>query len=289
MEETARAAERARGEILGMPVLSISEGAPLGHIRQVLIDGKTYCVQGFVVEKRRGGKDDRILPFPAVVSFGEDGVTIERQAQLERKGASHQYLRALRRPLAIIGSRVFTTNGKTLGKVEEYRFSTTDGAISGLEISGGLFKESMLVKGKYIIAISPQTVMLKDEAIGEAVAVENAFRANMENAAETVREHAAALKTSTVDATKKLSASFSDAVSRLRGRDEPEALPEDEATDAPGSGTWQEEAADSAAAETAEPAETDDEAPSAETAEPAETDGEAAPAEAAENEPEQAG
>ena len=182
MTENNCVAERARGDILGMPVISIQDGLVLGRIRQLLIDGKTYQVQGFLVEKRYGSKEDRILPFPAVASFGTDSITIERPSLLERKGASHQYIRALRRPLAIIGSRVFTTDGKTLGKVEEYRFSTESGTITALELSSGLFREHLLVSGAHIIAISPQTVMLKSEAAAEAAAMENALLANMDDA-----------------------------------------------------------------------------------------------------------
>ena len=219
MTENNCVAERARGDILGMPVISIQDGLVLGRIRQLLIDGKTYQVQGFLVEKRYGSKEDRILPFPAVASFGTDSITIERPSLLERKGASHQYIRALRRPLAIIGSRVFTTDGKTLGKVEEYRFSTESGTITALELSSGLFREHLLVSGAHIIAISPQTVMLKSEAAAEAAAMENALLANMENAAETVRSRAAAFYSSTADATKKLTGGLSEAVSRLRSRD----------------------------------------------------------------------
>lgn len=220
--------ERASRAIIGLPVISIQEGLVLGYIKQILIDGQNRLVQAFVVEKRRMGKEDRILPFSAVSGFGEDSITIEKLTLLERKGLSHQYVRALRRPLPVLGSRVFTDSGKTLGKVEEYRFSILDGSICGLEVAGsGLFKDKSLLQGSYIIAISPQTIMIKDAAIAAAVTVENAFLSNMENAADMVKEKAAGIGNSALEATKKLSANFNDAMSRLRSRDEEDEAPEE--------------------------------------------------------------
>jgi uncharacterized protein YrrD len=227
--------ERASRAVLGLPVISIQESLMLGYIKQILIDGQDRLVQAFVVERRRLGKEDRVLPFAAVSGFGEDSITIDKMTLLERKGLSHQYVRALRRPLPILGARVFTDSGKTLGKVEEYRFSILDGKISGLEVAGsGLFKDRSLLHGQYVIAISPQTVMVKDAAIANAVTVENPFLSNMESAAETVKEKATDLSNSAREATKKFSASFNGTMNRLRNReDNEEGIPSPQASDVP--------------------------------------------------------
>lgn len=212
--------EKSRNEILGQPVLSLTEGLILGRIRQILINGTEKRVQAFIVERYRGGKDDRILPFAAISSFGEDGVIVENQQALERRGMSHQYMRSLRHPLPIIGARVFTASGRTLGKVEEYRFSAENGSLSGLEIRGGLFKGSMLTPGKHIIAISPQTIMMKDEAIDEAIAVEKPLLANMSGGFDAMREKAASLRTNAADATRNLTANLSEAIGLNRSKNE---------------------------------------------------------------------
>jgi len=229
MEENVRQ-ERTSKSMIGMPVLSIAEGQPLGQIKQILIDVKNKAVQAFVLERRRFSRDERILPFAAISGFGEDTITIEKYSLLERKGQSYQYVRALRQPLPLIGARVFTAGGRTLGKVEEYRFSLKDGSITGLEIAGdGLFKNRTLVDGQYIIAVAAHTVMIKDQAIEAAVALENPFLTNMESAADTMREAATVIKDNAVVAGKRLAENFNEAVDKLWGREgeqeeeEPEA------------------------------------------------------------------
>lgn len=219
MEEKTRQ-ERTSKSVIGMPVLSIAEGQPLGQIKQILIDVKNKAVQGFLLERRRFSRDERILPFSAVTGFGEDTITIEKYSLLERKGQSHQFVRALRQPLPLIGARVFTAGGRTLGKVEEYRFSLENGTITGLEIAGdGLFKARTLVDGDFIIAVAAHTVMIKDQAIEAAQPLENTFLTNVENAADTMREAASSLKDNAVVAGKRIAENFNDAVDKLWGRE----------------------------------------------------------------------
>lgn len=215
-------AERTSKSLLNMPVLCISDGQMAGLIKQILIDVKSKSVQGFLVERRRFSRDERILPFSAVAGFGEDTVTVEKPSLLERKGQSYQYVRALRRPLPLLGSRVFTAGGRTLGKVEEYRISLEDGAICGLEIAGnGFFKTRTLVDGAYIIALAAHTIMVKDEAIAQAEALENPFLSNMETAADAMRDAAVAIKENAKEAGKKLAGNFNEAVDKLRSNEPP--------------------------------------------------------------------
>ena len=195
--------ERGRSEVLGMKVISISEGLELGQVKQVVITAE-QIVAGFLVSRRRG-REERLLPLKAVTSFGEDRITVERQNALER---SNSFAREGRRrgPLSLVGSRVFTAGGRILGKVEEYYFSAGDGRLTALEISGGPMQERMRLPGRFIIAISPQTVMIKDEALREAKPVDGTLRAGLSAAVDTVSGAVNTLADSTRQGAKKLTA-----------------------------------------------------------------------------------
>ena len=207
MTEQRMEADRARGDVLGMTVISISEGMELGQVKQILI-GPSYRVEGFVVARRRS-REERVLPFAAVSSFGEDRITVERQTVLEHGNAPARYGRQPRRPLPLIGARVFTAGGRVLGKVEEYHFSVEDGSLTALELSGGFFREKTLLPGRCIIAVSPQTVMLKDEALDQALPVENPLRAGVAAAMGSVSEAAGSLAEGTRDGAKRLASGLS--------------------------------------------------------------------------------
>ena len=211
----------ASKKIMGMPVYSCQEGLYLGNIRTMLLDAKNYLVQGFLVERRRAAREDRILPLGAVRSFGKDGITVNSVADMERIGQSSKYIRAIRHPLIIIGSRVFTTAGRTLGKVEDYRFNTETGLISGFEISpDGFFKEKTLVHGKYLIAISGRTIMLQEEAASDVIGLGSGFIGNMGNAASSVKEKAGEIMANTAQITKKVSANLNEKMGKfIKGED----------------------------------------------------------------------
>ncbi|NLF80788.1 MAG: hypothetical protein GX572_06320 [Clostridia bacterium] len=208
-------------KIIGMPVYSCKEGLNLGNIKQLLIDSKTYLVQGFLLERKVLSKYERILPFTAVHQFGEDGVTVETASLLERRGQNSRYVRALHHPLAIIGSRVFTTAGRTLGKIEEFLFSSEDGRITGLEIApDGFFKERSLVRGEHLIAISGHTAMLKDEAILDAISLDNPLLSNIGNMADNMREKAGEFISNTADFTKRISTNINERIEKIKKREE---------------------------------------------------------------------
>ena len=198
--------ERSRSAVLGMKVISISEGLELGQIRQIVITPERL-VSGFMIGWRHS-REERLLRLAAVSSFGEDRVTIESQSLLERGNSFARQTRRMRGPLTLVGSRVFTAGGRVLGRVEEYSFSTKDGRLVTLEISGGLLQERQRLPAKYIIAISPQTVMIKDEALSEAGLSAGSIRTGIGSALGTLTEAAGTLADVTRQSAKKLSSTL---------------------------------------------------------------------------------
>ena len=170
MQEYYKLQTCSRQKTLGMPVLSINNGQLLGKIKQVLLDGKTYRVIGFVTEKRMGNiSEERILPLHQVNSFGRDSITVSDVSVLERKGHTPQYIPSIRRPLTVIGSRVFTVGGNIVGKTEDFLFEISDGSLAYLQISLKDESGCILAPGRRIIAIAPQTIIMKDQALEESI------------------------------------------------------------------------------------------------------------------------
>jgi len=157
----------AARELLGMPILSIKDGMPVTSVRGILLDGENKCAAALICDKKRYVKDERLLPFAAIQSLGEDAITVPQLSAIERSGSSAEWNKLLRRQVQLHGARVFTEGGRTLGQVEEYWLDAA-GVIVKLELSGGkLFSEHFCCEGRHIIAIAPHTLMLRDEAIAE--------------------------------------------------------------------------------------------------------------------------
>jgi len=172
---------KASKKTLGMAVYSMQEGQNLGQVKNLIIDDKGKRLLALVVEKRRLTKEEKLLPFSAVKSVGDDVITVERGQALTQRGLDPAVMRALRRPVQPLGARCFTTGGKTAGRVEEFYIDVADGSIALLELSGGsLLTGKTLVEGRYIIALAPHTIMLDDEALVTSRPQENGLLSSME-------------------------------------------------------------------------------------------------------------
>ena len=235
--------ERSRSAVLGMKVISISEGLELGQIRQAVLTPEPR-VAGFTVRSKRS-RNERWLALAAVSSFGEDRVTVESHKLLSRSNGFAMPDRRRRGPLTLVGSRAFTAGGRVLGRVEEYSFSTADGRVLALEISNGPLRERLRLPGRFIIAISPQTVMLKDEALDEARFAEGTLRSSINAAAGAVSGAAGTLASSTLQGAKKLTHNLARLREKEQAADAAEPPAGDEIPD--GAGECGEEAAEAAA------------------------------------------
>lgn len=209
---------RASKKTLGMPVYSVREGQNLGTVKTIVIDPAEKAVIALVIERRRMTREERVIPFTHIQSIGDDVIVVDKATSAERKANLPHIIRQMRTPLHLLGARVFTIGGKTLGKIEEFQFDTQSGKIVTLEIggtSGAIFKEKVNIDGKYIITMATGTVMLDDQALTNQEVIENSLL----NSVETAKEKASTLINETINASKRISKNISNSWDRLNNNE----------------------------------------------------------------------
>lgn len=132
--------------ILSLPIISLKEGQQIGFVRNIVIDPIAKSVAALVVDPKGFFKEQRIIPFNKVVSIGENVITVSAEKQAEKATNLPDIMELLKEKASLIGIKVITANGKTLGLIEEFYVDAENGAITSLEISGG--KIDGLLKGK---------------------------------------------------------------------------------------------------------------------------------------------
>ncbi|UWG97726.1 PRC-barrel domain-containing protein [Dehalobacter sp. DCM] len=132
--------------ILSLPIISLKEGQQIGLVRNIVIDPAAKSVAALIVDPKGFFKEQRIIPFNRVVSVGENAITVGAEKQAEKATNLPEMMELLKEKAALIGIKVITANGKTLGLIEEFYVDEESGAIACLEISGG--KIDGLLKGK---------------------------------------------------------------------------------------------------------------------------------------------
>ena len=63
-------------EVIGLPVISITEGRELGMSKTLLIDSKNGTIAAITIEDEDWYRGVKLLPYSSVIAIGEDAVTV---------------------------------------------------------------------------------------------------------------------------------------------------------------------------------------------------------------------
>lgn len=107
-------------EVIGLPVISISEGKELGCVKRFLINPSEGAVAGIVIDDGKWYLGAKVLPFSAITGIGEYAVTVETSEQVVSVAASPQFEALFSQDVSIIGTKVLTKSGRIQGKTLEF-------------------------------------------------------------------------------------------------------------------------------------------------------------------------
>jgi len=148
---------------LSLPIVSLREGQHIGYVKQLVVDRQTKSIVALVIDPKGFFKDQRIIPYNKVISVGDDAITIDQGSQVEKATNLPEIINLLKDKSNIVGTKVVTETGKTLGVAEEYYVNPEDGKITLLEISGGklegLLNGKALLKAEYILTIGHDVIV----------------------------------------------------------------------------------------------------------------------------------
>lgn len=149
-------------EILGIKVISITEGKQLGTVKELVINPAGGTVSGLIVDDGKWFYGAKVLPFSAIVGIGEYAVTVEHSDQLATVAASPEFISLLDAGIKVIGAKVLTKSGRIQGKISEYTVDDA-GKIANCEVeladgqgSSNLSSETILTFGKDVVIVADQ-------------------------------------------------------------------------------------------------------------------------------------
>ncbi|HBP64086.1 MAG TPA: photosystem reaction center subunit H [Desulfosporosinus sp.] len=148
---------------LSLPIISLQEGQQIGYVKSLILDAGTKALAAIVVDTKGFFKDQRIIPYSRVVSVGEDAITIDKESHVEKTTNLPELVDLVKEKLTIIGTKMVTETGKTLGIADEYYVDQATGKIAQIEISGG--KIEGFLSGKAFISAEYITTIGHDVII----------------------------------------------------------------------------------------------------------------------------
>ncbi len=147
-------------EILGLPVISITEGRELGMSKTLLIDAKNGLVAAITIEDEDWYRGVKLIPYESVIAIGDDAVTVTHSENILKLDEAGDYETLLDENIRVIGTKAITKNGTIQGKITEL-FIGDDGKIEKCEITAPdgttseVTADQISIFGKQVTVIDP--------------------------------------------------------------------------------------------------------------------------------------
>ncbi|AIF52266.1 PRC-barrel domain-containing protein [Pelosinus sp. UFO1] len=170
---------KKNSEILGLPVISITEGSELGRVKCLVINAAKGAVAAMVIEDDNWYKvGAKLLPFAAVIGVGDNAITVENSSSIVPIAHDQEIEKLLDANVKVIGAKVLTQRGGFQGRVSEYSVDET-GKIGSCQIEGPngevdqIQGQCIRTFGKEILIISDDKSSVTPDSIvqGETVTI----------------------------------------------------------------------------------------------------------------------
>ncbi len=152
---------KASRKLLSLPIISLQEGQHIGYVKNLVFNPQTKSLAAIIVDKGFF-RDQRIIPYNKVVSVGEDAITIDKSAYVEKSTNIPEILDLIR-IIKCYWHKDYYRKRETLGIAEEYYINPKDGKMTHIEISGGkingIFNGKARLKADNLITIGHDIIV----------------------------------------------------------------------------------------------------------------------------------
>ena len=147
-------------EILGLPVISITEGRELGTSKTLLIDAKNGMVAAITIEDEDWYRGVKLIPYESVIAIGDDAVTVTNSENILKLEEASDYENLLDENIRVIGTKAITKSGTIQGNITEV-FVGENGSIEKCEVTAPdgttteVTADQISIFGKQVTVIDP--------------------------------------------------------------------------------------------------------------------------------------
>jgi len=119
--------------ILGLPIISITEGKELGISKSLVIDAAKGMITALVIEDEDWYRGVKILPYTSVIAIGDDAITITSSESILSIDEATEFEPLLTANIKVIDTKAITKSGSIHGIVNEI-IVDDNGSIAKCEI-----------------------------------------------------------------------------------------------------------------------------------------------------------
>jgi uncharacterized protein YrrD len=150
-------------EIIGRAVVAREGAEDIGKIKDLVVEPSGRQVLGFVVGVGLFSRA-RVAPWMGVQAIGPDSVILAAATSVVKVNEAPDIKAVMDKELSIRGLRIQTTEGKDLGKIEDFLFDEKTGAVQGYELSGGIFERNSFLPTPMTLELGKDLAFVGPEA-----------------------------------------------------------------------------------------------------------------------------
>jgi uncharacterized protein YrrD len=152
-------------KILGLPIISISDGTEAGRVKSIIINADKGAIDYIVVDSGIQIFSARVIASEDILGIGEYALTIENQGIITDISKVPMAIELLQKEIQVKGSKVLTKKGRLIGEIGDIYVDENDCCqITGLEfISDITQKKVRLIPRDSVITFGKNLTVVKEE------------------------------------------------------------------------------------------------------------------------------
>lgn len=152
-------------EIIGLPIISISDGTEVGKVKTVIINAEKGAIDYVVVDSGIQILSAKVIPTEYVLGIGEYALTIENEDAINDISKIPAAIDLLQKNIQVKGTKVLTKKGRLIGEIGDIYVNEDDNCtIIGLEFIADITQKNVrIIPRDSIITFGKNLVVVKDD------------------------------------------------------------------------------------------------------------------------------
>lgn len=151
-------------EIIGLPIISISNGIEVGKVKAVIINADKGAVDYVVVDSGIQILSAKVIPTEYVLGIGEYALTIENEDAINDISRIPAAIDLLQKNIQVKSTKVLTKKGRLIGEIGDIYVNEDDNcSIIGLEFIANITQKNVrIIPRDSIITFGKNLVIVTD-------------------------------------------------------------------------------------------------------------------------------
>lgn len=152
-------------EIIGLPIISISDGTEVGKVKTVIINAEKGAIDYVVVDSGIQILSAKVIPTEYVLGIGEYALTIENEDAINDISKIPAAIDLLQKNIQVKGTKVLTKKGRLLGEIGDIYVNEEDNcSIIGVEYIADITQKNIrLIPRESIVTFGKNLVIVTDD------------------------------------------------------------------------------------------------------------------------------